>query len=125
MFDRTWKTWRANNLVGDLPVEIADLTQLTILNVEDNVLAGNPTQQIERLTNLQELNLGMNRFETFPSMLGGLTNLVSFRMPSNDVGVAAPVDIITLTNLRELDISGNRIAGNMPPFGNLVNLESK
>ena len=58
-------------------------------------------------------------------MMGGLTNLRVFRMPSNNVGGAAPVDITTLTNLRDLDISDNGIAGNMPSLGNLLNLERK
>jgi Leucine-rich repeat (LRR) protein len=49
-----------NNLLGTIPPQLEDLTNLQVLDLVANQLSGNIPQQLTNLNNLQELLLSLN-----------------------------------------------------------------
>ncbi|MEE8586843.1 MAG: leucine-rich repeat domain-containing protein [Acidobacteriota bacterium] len=66
-----------NGLLGEqLPAEIGQLTNLTVLNLRRNRIAGPIPPQLAQLENLTILDLGRNRFGgPIPAELAQLANL--------------------------------------------------
>ena len=66
----------ANKLVGTLPAELGDLTNLTSLSLYTNQLSGTIPASLGDLTNLTSLSLYTNQLSgTIPAELGNLTSL--------------------------------------------------
>jgi Leucine-rich repeat (LRR) protein/acetyltransferase-like isoleucine patch superfamily enzyme len=115
----------ANNLVGQIPSELGQLTELVYLDLFRNQLSGPIPAELGDLTNLQELNLGLNQLTgSIPSSLGNLTNLTSLALLFNQLSGNIPPDLGNLTNLTVLNLSRNPLSGTIPSeLGNLTNLE--
>ena len=65
-----------NELNGELPVELGDLTNLQILYLSQNMLSGAIPAALGDLTNLQQLYLSQNMLSgEIPAALGDLTSL--------------------------------------------------
>ena len=65
-----------NELNGELPVELGDLTNLQILYLNQNMLSGAIPVALGKLTNLEQLSLSQNMLSgAIPAALGDLTNL--------------------------------------------------
>ncbi|CAI9774042.1 unnamed protein product [Fraxinus pennsylvanica] len=80
-----------NNLVGDVPAEIASLVMLVGLNISRNNLSGFLPTNIERLRSLDFLDFSRNHFS------GGIPNGIS-----------------QLDQLGVLDVSYNNLSGKIP-----------
>ena len=63
-----------NNLIGTIPVEIGNLTNLTGLSLVNNQLSGSIPHEIGNLTNLSDFRLEGNNFDSLPD-LSALINL--------------------------------------------------
>ena len=115
----------SNQLTGGIPVQLGNLTNLEVLKVSGNRLTGNIPAQLENLTNLKELNLTSNRLtRKIPAELGNLTNLVLLYLSNNPLTGEIPVELGNLTNLRDLTLGTNQLTGEIPvELGNLTNLE--
>jgi len=113
-----------NNLVGTIPPAMADLTALTILNLERNTLSGDFPVQVLDLTNLVELNLRNNNINgSIPDDIDKLINLETFYMFNNPLGGSIPESMSNLTNLRNIRLNGTGLEGPIPAkLGNLSNL---
>jgi hypothetical protein len=100
-FDLTGIELPDNNLAGDLPVEIFTITSLVDLIMDGNRgISGTIPAQVEKLTNLQILDLDTNR--------------LSGQLPS---------ELFTLLTLRALDMNDNRLTGTLSGLiGNLKEL---
>ncbi|MCP3928770.1 MAG: hypothetical protein GY705_06680 [Bacteroidetes bacterium] len=86
-----------NNLKGELPPEIGNLSNLTKLSLNYNQLTGNIPPEIGNLVNLEYLDLS-----------------------SNDLTGNIPSEIGNLSNLKELYLLYNHLTGNIPSeIGNL------
>jgi len=82
-----------------LPSELALLTKLTHLEMQDNILRGDIPMKIWSMTQLEVLNLGYNQ-------LGGtISNSIS-----------------NLHQLRQLDLTGNNLLGEIPSLNQLTSL---
>ena len=91
-----------NDLVGEIPVELAALTNLITVSLGSNDLQGQIPPELGTLASLQELRLENN------SLIGNL-----------------PVEITSLVNLTTLALNGNDLTGPiLPEFGNLTNLNT-
>lgn len=121
-----------NELTGELPHELANLSKLEVLDVGDwwaghNNLTGRIPPELGDLSNLRILDLSGNSFEgTIPPELGNLGNLTELHLFDNPLGGDIPPELGQLTNLRKLDLGGNRseLEGNIPPeIGNLRYLQ--
>ena len=65
-----------NELTGEIPSELGDLTNLTLLSLWGNELTGEIPSELGDLTNLTHLNLAGNQLTgSIPPELGDLTNL--------------------------------------------------
>ncbi|MBT5722193.1 MAG: hypothetical protein HOI72_08405, partial [Candidatus Marinimicrobia bacterium] len=95
-----------NQLTGEIPSEIGDLINLTILNLSGNQLTGGIPKEIGDLTNLNELDLSNNQLTGYiPSQLGNLTNLTNFYLNDNQLTGQIPESICDLN----IDWSNNNL----------------
>ncbi len=120
----------SGNNLNTLPKQIADLENLSVLNLSDNqiedfpndilklkklevLLLGNNKireipQKISSLENLKILDLSKNQVANLPAELEELNNIEAIFLNGNELKIFPPV-ITELTNLKALDISENKI----------------
>ncbi|MDO5971993.1 immunoglobulin domain-containing protein [Flavivirga aquimarina] len=112
-----------NQLTGNIPAAIGNLTNLTDLILERNQLSGNIPIEIGNLSNLTVLNLNFNQLTNIPAEIGNLINLTELNLGINQLAGNIPTEIGNLTNLTELNLGTNQLTGNIPiEIGNLTNL---
>ena len=114
-----------NNLVGTLPEEIGNLTQLTSLYAYDNSLSGTIPEEIGNLTQLTALRLFNNSLSgTIPEEIGNLTQLTSLLLSANSLSGTIPNTLGNLLNLKMLALDYNLLSGAIPDWlGNLLQLD--
>ena len=81
----------SNQLTGEIPAEIGELTNLTGLLLYDNELTG-----------------------VIPSEIGNLTNLIYLMLSSNELLGSIPPEIGNLANLQGLNLHSNQLSGLIP-----------
>ena len=115
----------ANNMEGEMPREIAYLTKLERLDIEDNNLSGILPPELGGLAELKRLDLSGNQFSgNIPPELGGLAKLTWLDLNGNDFSGNAPPELGGLTKLTWLNLRGNELSGSVPPeLGGLAELE--
>lgn len=113
-----------NNLIGNIPTQIGNLTNLTTLSLSSNDLSGAIPIEIGNLINLTYLVISNNDLTgSIPPEIGDLDNLITLASSRNQLTGSIPPEIGNLENLTSLDMSSNSFAGSIPPeIGNLTNL---
>lgn len=114
-----------NNLVGNLPAEIGDLTNLQVFHLFNNQLTGNIPNTIGNLTQLRDLYASGNQLNgNIPVAIGNLTLLENLNLTSNQLTGSIPTEIGNLTNLKNLMLGFNLLSGSIPhEIGNLEQLQ--
>ncbi|MBO1350423.1 MAG: putative Ig domain-containing protein [Hormoscilla sp. GUM202] len=129
-----------NSLSGTLPSELGNLSNLQVLNLNDNLdIYGTIPSELGLLGNLQELELSGHTNEnrdrrygdlkhlsgTIPSELGSLSNLQVLDLSHNrHLSGTIPSELGSLSNLQVLDLEWNEMGGTLPSFlGSLGNLQ--
>ena len=80
-----------HGLRGELPGELASLTQLTSLRLLNNDLSGSIPSELGNLSNLEVLHLDRNDLSgAIPPELGDLSNLQNLRLANNDLSGPIP-----------------------------------
>ena len=110
-----------NNLVGTLPDELGDLTELTTLYLWGNGLSG-PIPDLSGLTGLTHLVLSSNQLTGEIAWLGGLTKLTTVYLWGNELSGPIP-DLTGLTALIYLSLSQNKLTGELPDVSGLTKLQ--
>ena len=110
-----------NNLTGDVPSEIGNLTYLWYLGLYRNELTSLPPE-IGNLVNLNWFYVDENEFTSLPAEIGNLTQLVSLQATGNQLETI-PSSIGNLVNLTSLFLSGNQITALPSEIGNLSELD--
>ncbi|MBE9107669.1 leucine-rich repeat domain-containing protein, partial [Nostoc cf. edaphicum LEGE 07299] len=109
-----------SNQITQIPEAIANLTNLTTLNLGSNQITQIP-EAIANLTNLTTLNLGSNQITQIPEAIANLTNLTTLNLGSNQI-TQIPEAIANLTNLTTLNLGSNQITQIPEAIANLTNL---
>jgi len=112
-----------NELQGNLPESLADLTQLKYLDLSSNNLSGGIPLAVWRLPHLSHVNLSSNSLST------GLLNdtqtvspIQYLNLKDNAFSGNIPESITQLTHLSTLYLSDNQFSGNIPDISLLENL---
>ena len=117
--------FRGNRLKGAIPPDLARLANLKVLQLGSNTLRGAIPAELGKLTRLTDLDLGGNLLsEPIPPELGELSNLTRLSLAGNELTGEIPPELGNLTALTRLHLGGNWLRGGIPPeLGNLINLE--
>ena len=106
-----------NNLTGEIPPEIGNLTNLTELFLRSNELTGSIPSEIGNLTNLTYLLLYNNQLTgSIPSEIGNLTNLNSLFLDNNQLSGIIPDEICNQGDSSP-NLSNNQLC---PPYPSCV-----
>ena len=104
-----------NQLSGKIPPELGNLENLTNLTLRDNELAGRIPPELGELSSLAYLDLSENQLSgKIPSQLGNLLNLEELLLRSNMFTGAVPPEFSHLSNLKILGLYDNQLSGEMP-----------
>ena len=114
-----------NQLTGEIPAELGNLTNLTHLYLSGNQLTGEIPAELGNLANLQTLHLYSNQLTgEIPAELGSLPSLQSLWLQGNQLTGAIPAELGSLPSLEVLDLRTNQLTGEIPAeLGDLTNLE--
>ena len=118
----TWLALNDNNLTGELPPELGNLSKLQLLRLHDNNLTGEIPSQLRNLTELVDLALGENPGHpgnnefagSIPSRLGGLSSLVQLNLGENMLSGPIPPELGNLASLQQLYLYDNGLTGEIP-----------
>lgn len=138
-----------NNLAGDIPAQMNNLTLLSnvrlggnkltgniscfanlpnlmYLDLSSNNFKGNIPVEIGTSTNLLTLSLGFNKFSgPIPKELGNLTKLMYLSLNNDTLTGTVPPEICNLKSLLSLELMDNYLSGSLPEYiGNLTSLQT-
>ncbi|KAH1199944.1 MDIS1-interacting receptor like kinase 2 [Glycine max] len=114
------------NFSGHIPPEIGKLNKLENLRISRNKLFGSIPPEIGMLTNLKDIDLARNVLSgTLPETIGNMSNLNLLRLSNNSyLSGPIPSSIWNMTNLTLLYLDKNNLSGSIPAsIENLANLE--
>jgi small GTP-binding protein len=99
------------NQIGDAgAAALAALTQLTTLNLWGNQIGAEGAAALAALTQLTTLNLGGNQIgDAGATALAALTQLTSLDLRGNEIGAEGAAALAALTQLTTLNLWGNQI----------------
>ena len=111
-------------LTGEIPAELATLSNLRELSLSSNQLTGQIPTALGGLSNLVVLYLYDNQLTgPIPSELGGLSNLIHLYLSQNQLTGPIPGELGSLANLERLFLFDNELTGSIPAeLGNLSDL---
>ena len=104
-----------NQLSGEIPTELGDLTNLFFLVLGGNPLGGTIPTELGELTNLSRLYLSTNELSgEIPTELEALTSLQHLYLSTNELSGEIPTELEALTSLQHLYLSTNELSGEIP-----------
>ena len=111
-------------LSGEIPPEIGNLVNLTLLELGLTQLSGEIPPEIGNLVNLNELKLYYSQLSgEIPPEIGNLVNVTELYLRHNELSGEIPPEIGNLVNLDRLYLEYNQLSGEVPPeIWELVNL---
>ena len=114
-----------NQLTGPIPTELGQLHQLTELALHNNQLTGPIPAELGQLTQLELLHLAENQLTgPIPVELGQLTQLGGLSLDGNQLTGPIPVELGQLSQMGYLDLGDNQLTGPIPAeLGRLTQLE--
>lgn len=99
-----------NQLTGNIPTSLGNLTALTNLQLSGNQLSGSIPSSIGNLVNLTVLRLDNNVLTgTVPSSVGNMSILVELTLFNNQLSDSIPASFASLTDLQTFTLQNNRL----------------
>ena len=106
---------RETQLTGQIPAELANLTQLQELHLYYNQLTGPIPRQIGEMTRLQSLGLTGNQLNgPIPVELAQLERLEQLSLGENHLTGPIPKELVQLSQLRVFSLRDNQLTGPIP-----------
>ena len=111
-----------NELTGEIPAALGSLSNLQWLVLDYTGLTGPIPVELGNLTNLTKLALGATSggdeglTGQIPPELGNLKALQTLYLGGNDLSGGIPSQFWNLSNLGQLVLWGNRLTGQIPPW---------
>ena len=111
-------------LSGPVPPELGGLDRLERLDLAGNQLSGSISSELGQLAELQILDLSYNRLSgPVPPELGDLIRLRGLVLKGNQLSGDIPRELARLVNVTRLVLSRNFLSGPVPPeLGDLIRL---
>ncbi|XVE68591.1 hypothetical protein DITRI_Ditri09bG0080600 [Diplodiscus trichospermus] len=104
-----------SNILGGIPLEIGNLSNLISLNLQSNRVAGMIPSTIGKLSKLQAIYLGYNELQSYiPSELCRLDRLSILFLAGNKLSGPIPACLGHLISLRQLALGSNRFNASIP-----------
>jgi hypothetical protein len=104
-----------NGLVGTIPKELGDLSNLFNLQLGGNELSGAIPKEIGNLTKLKAIQLWGNKLSgSIPKEFGNLLSLAVLNISSNELSGVIPSEMGNLANLATFQFTQNSITGGLP-----------
>ncbi|KAG2409487.1 LRR receptor-like serine/threonine-protein [Vigna angularis] len=103
----------SNFIYGEIPPSISSMMNLRSLVLVNNLFNGS-VPDLQRLTSLEELNLGGNKLGPEFPLVG--KNLVTIILRNNSLRSRIPPEIEHFDKLQVFDVSSNDVFGNIPSF---------
>ena len=115
-----------NNLNGQIPGSLSNLTRLQALYLYQNQLVGPIPHELGSLSNLVALDLIYNDFnDSIPPEFGNLSNLRDLFLSHCRLIGSIPTELRRLSELLFLGLNSNQITGSIPPeLGELLKLKN-
>jgi Leucine-rich repeat (LRR) protein len=88
-----------------------------MLYLGNNQLSGELPSSLGDLSSLKWLDLGNNQLKKLPSSLGDLSSLESLSLGNNQLSGDIPSSLVTLSSLYYLSLENNQLNGTIPAFG--------
>lgn len=116
----------ANNLTGQIPVEIGNLADLQTIDFRYNKLTDTLPASIGNLTSLKSIGLDENMLTgSIPATVGNITTLEVLTITNNAISGSIPASLGNCINLTGINLSYNQLTGPIPAtLGKLVNVTS-
>ncbi|WOK94042.1 hypothetical protein Cni_G02744 [Canna indica] len=112
-----------NLITGQIPPDVANLSNLTLLNLSSNLLNGTIPREIFRLPKLERLLMSNNCFTgSIPSEIGNITSVGLLDLSKNNLSGEIPRSIGDLVRLTELYLHKNQLSGSVPSLGRCMSL---
>ena len=106
--------WR-NGLVGTIPKELGDLSNLVYMHLGQNELSGTIPKEIGNLTKLSQMHLWGNKLSgSIPKEFGNLLSLTYLNISSNELSGVITSEMGILANLATFTFTQNSITGGLP-----------
>jgi Leucine-rich repeat (LRR) protein len=111
-----------NNLVGELPPEIGELTFLEEIALYNNHITNLPSE-IGSLQHLKKLLLAGNQLTSIPVEISELDLLQTLWLQGNQLSGIIPLEICSLSTLETLELRGNQFTTIPPEINGLTSLK--
>ncbi|GMP41526.1 hypothetical protein CsSME_00011600 [Camellia sinensis var. sinensis] len=120
MPDLIFLSFSGNQLSGEIPESIGQMSYLQVISLSSNHLTGSIPSSIWNCTYLKVLDLGNNNLSgVISGTLGELKQLQSLHLSNNKLTGEIPSSFQNLSSLETLDLGNNKLSGHIPPwFGN-------
>ena len=114
-----------NNITGNIPPELGNLSRLEVLVVYGNNLTGRIPPELGKLSTVRYLALSSNKLEgSIPPEIGGMVSVDTMTLSWNNLSGPIPPEFGNLDNLEFLWLFQNQLSGPLPAeFGKLKKLK--
>ncbi|KAG0520333.1 hypothetical protein BDA96_08G065400 [Sorghum bicolor] len=110
-----------NKMVGNIPLQLGNCKNLTLLNLAHNKLEGPVPSEFGNLEKLEVLKLQENYLSgSIPSAFSSLMNLGILNLSQNSFTGEIPPRLFNLLYLTNVNLEGKKISGKIPSFPTTV-----
>ncbi|KAB8086577.1 hypothetical protein EE612_009949 [Oryza sativa] len=104
----------SNYISGTIPLEIGNLSSMSLLYLDNNLLTGSIPHTLGQLNNLVVLSLSQNKFSgEIPQSIGNLNQLAELYLSENQLSGRIPTTLARCQQLLALNLSSNALTGSI------------